>query len=76
MKPIVVTVLLTAVLVLSGCGTTARARQASGTALGAGVGAIIGSLTANAGQGALLGAAIGSLGGVLMDEYRTGGFGP
>ncbi len=76
MKPIVVAVLLTAALVSAGCGTTARARQASGTALGAGVGAVIGSLTANAGQGALLGAAIGSLGGVLMDEYRTGGFGP
>ena len=76
MKPMVVTVLLAAALVIAGCGTTARARQASGTALGAGVGAIIGSLSADAGQGALVGAAIGSLGGVLMDEYRTGGLGP
>jgi hypothetical protein len=61
-------------LTVSGCGSTSRASVASGTALGAGTGAIIGSFSGNAGRGALIGAGVGALGGVLADEHRRGSF--
>lgn len=57
-----------------GCGETSRSRVASGTALGAGSGAIIGSFSGNAGTGALIGAGVGALGGVLVDEHQRGSF--
>jgi hypothetical protein len=58
----------------AGCGDTSRARVASGTAIGAGTGAIIGSFSASAGTGALIGAGVGALGGVLFDEHQRGSF--
>ena len=63
-----------AALVVAGCGTTATSRVASGTAIGAGSGAIIGSFSANAGKGALIGAGVGALGGVLANEHARGSF--
>jgi len=52
-------------LSLSACGTTQSDRALSGGLLGAGTGAIIGSVTGSAGKGALIGglggAAIGAL---------------
>ena len=76
MKPI--TSILIAVtgslLLLTACGDTSRSRGASGTALGAGSGAIIGSFSGNAGTGALIGAGVGALGGVLVDEHARGSF--
>ncbi|NCA68896.1 MAG: glycine zipper family protein [Sphingobacteriia bacterium] len=72
--PLVALVLGAAALVLSACGDTSRARVASGTAVGAGSGAIIGSFSGNAGRGALIGAGVGALGGVLADEHARGSF--
>jgi len=52
-------------LLVSACGTTQSDRALSGGLLGAGTGAIIGSVTGSAGKGALIGglggAAIGAL---------------
>lgn len=63
-KPAASLVLLTSLL-LSACGTTTSDRAVSGGLLGAGTGAIIGSVTGSAGKGALIGglggAAIGAL---------------
>jgi len=57
--------LLAAGMLLSACGTTTSDRAVSGGLLGAGTGAIIGSVTGSAGNGALIGglggAAIGAL---------------
>lgn len=61
-------------MILVGCGDTSRSRVASGTALGAGTGAIIGSFSGSAGTGALIGAGVGALGGVLVDEHQRGSF--
>ena len=47
---------------LSGCGTTTGDRALSGGLLGAGTGALIGSVTGSAGKGAL----IGGLGGMAI----------
>lgn len=49
-------------LTLSGCGTTRGDRTVSGGLLGAGTGALIGSLYGNAGKGLI----IGGLGGALV----------
>ena len=49
-------------LALAGCGTTPGDRGLSGGLLGAGTGAVIGSLAGSAGTGAL----IGGLGGVAL----------
>jgi hypothetical protein len=53
---------LTTGLALSGCGTTQSDRALSGGLLGAGSGALIGSLYGAAGKGAI----IGGLGGALI----------
>lgn len=62
-------------LTMVGCGDTSRSRVASGTAIGAGTGAVIGSFSGSAGTGALIGAGVGALGGVLVDEHQRGSFG-
>lgn len=76
MKPIFHTLIVAAssLLLLTACGDTSRSRVASGTAIGAGSGAIIGSFSGNAGTGALIGAGVGALGGVLVDEHARGSF--
>jgi surface antigen len=61
---------LSGVVLLAGCGTTTGSRTASGALLGAGTGAAVGSMSANAGKGALIGAGAGALGGYLYDQDR------
>jgi hypothetical protein len=75
MKSISIPLLVAALaMTFAGCGDTSRSRTASGTAIGAGTGAIIGSFSGNAGRGALIGAGVGALGGVLVDEHQRGSF--
>jgi hypothetical protein len=52
---------------LSGCGTTPGDRAVSGGLLGAGTGAVIGSIAGGAGQGAL----IGGIGGALIGAVTS-----
>ncbi len=40
--------------------------------MGAAGGALVGSMSANAGRGALIGAGAGALGGYLYDQHRKG----
>jgi hypothetical protein len=54
-------------LALSGCGTTQGDRALSGGLLGAGTGALIGSVTGSAGKGAL----IGGLGGLAIGALTS-----
>jgi hypothetical protein len=75
MKTIAIPLIAAAiVMTLVSCGSTSRSRVATGTALGAGSGAIIGSFSGSAGTGALIGAGVGALGGVLADEHARGSF--
>jgi hypothetical protein len=71
-KPIAVPAVLVAALALGGCGTTTGTRTASGALMGAAGGALIGSLSAQAGAGALVGLGAGALGGYLYDQHRKG----
>jgi hypothetical protein len=50
---------------LAGCGYSTGDRAVSGGLLGAGAGAVVGSLSGNAGTGALIGGAAGAAGGAL-----------
>lgn len=62
LRAISVVTLLSASVALGGCGTTQGDRMLSGGLLGAGTGALIGSVTGSAGKGAL----IGGLGGMAI----------
>ena len=64
--------LLGAAFGVSGCGSTTGERVTSGALMGAGGGALVGSLSANAGKGALIGAGAGALGGYLYDQHKKG----
>jgi hypothetical protein len=57
---------------LSGCAdmTPTQQRALSGTAIGAGGGAIIGAIAGNAGLGAGIGAAAGLAGGLIVDQSK------
>lgn len=61
-------------LPLSACSdmTTGQQRALSGTAIGAGGGAIIGAIAGNAGLGAGIGAAAGLAGGLIYNQARGG----
>jgi hypothetical protein len=61
-------------LPLSACSnmTTGQQRALSGTAIGAGGGAIIGAMAGNAGLGAGIGAAVGLAGGLLYNQAKSG----
>jgi hypothetical protein len=72
MKTVAIPTILVTTLALSGCGTTTGTRSASGALLGAAGGAVIGSLTAQAGAGALIGLGVGALGGYLYDQHLKG----
>jgi Glycine-zipper domain len=50
--------------------TPTQQRALSGTAIGAGGGAVIGAMAGNAGLGAGIGAGAGLLGGLLVDRSR------
>jgi uncharacterized membrane protein len=70
-KALIAAVLITT-LPLAGCGNTTGTRSASGALMGAAGGALIGSLTAQAGAGALIGLGVGALGGFLYDQHLKG----
>ena len=63
-----------AALPLAGCAdmNPTQQRALSGTAIGAGGGAIIGALAGNAGLGAGIGAAAGLAGGLIYNQARGG----
>ena len=56
-----------AALALAACGTTPGDRAASGGLIGAGTGAVVGSLSGNAGAGAIIGGLGGAAVGALTD---------
>lgn len=65
---------LVASLPLAACSdmTTGQQRALSGTAIGAGGGAIIGAIAGNAGLGAGIGAAAGLAGGLIYNQAKGG----
>ncbi|MBK1618912.1 hypothetical protein CKO42_10810 [Lamprobacter modestohalophilus] len=67
-----VSVMVVAMLVLTGCGETTTSRAGSGALMGAAGGAAIGSISGNAGRGAAIGAGTGLIGGYLFDQHRRG----
>lgn len=64
--------LLICTLALSGCAgmSDTQQRAMSGTAIGAGGGAILGAIGGNAGLGAAAGAAAGLAGGLIYDRTK------
>lgn len=66
MKPTTI-LLLTAALTLTACGTNKNERAAGGALVGAGTGALVGSLVGAPGTGALIGAGVGATTGALTD---------
>jgi len=64
--------LLICSLALSGCAgmSDTQQRALSGTAIGAGGGAILGAIGGNAGLGAAAGAAAGLAGGLIYDSVK------
>jgi len=65
-------VALVAAVPLAGCAdmNPTQQRALSGTAIGAGGGAIIGAIAGNAGLGAGIGAAAGLAGGLIFDQAK------
>ena len=58
-------------LVLSGAACSNAGEGAlSGAALGAGTGAIVGSMFADAGRGAIIGGALGAMGGAILGDQN------
>jgi uncharacterized protein YcfJ len=70
MKPILA--LSVCGLVLAGCSdmNPTQQRALSGTAIGAGGGAVLGAIGGNAGLGAVAGAAAGLAGGLIYDSVK------
>jgi OmpA family protein len=64
--------ILMAAVTLAGCAdmTPTQQRALTGTAIGAGGGAVIGAIAGNAGLGAGIGAAAGLAGGLIVDQSR------
>ena len=73
MKKLILAAVVAAVPV-AGCSdmTPGQQRALSGTAIGAGGGAIIGAMAGNAGLGAGIGAAAGLAGGLIYNQARGG----
>ncbi len=67
-----------AVFLASGCATTTPTQKGAlaGSAVGAGLGAIIGHQSGETGKGALIGAAAGGLGGALLGDAMASQFCP
>jgi len=63
-----------AAMPLAGCAdmNPTQQRALSGTAIGAGGGAVIGAIAGNAGLGAGIGAAAGLAGGLIFDQVKRG----
>jgi len=76
MRSIVTT--LTVGLFLMGCATATPTQKGAvaGSAVGAGLGAIIGHQSGDTGKGALIGAAAGGLGGALLGDAMASKFCP
>ena len=72
MKKQSTSLVLAASLLLSACSgmSDTQQRTLSGTAIGAGGGAIIGAMAGNAGLGALIGAGAGAVGGYVWDQHK------
>jgi Glycine-zipper domain len=70
----VIAIAVAASLPLIGCSnmTPGQQRALSGTAIGAGGGAIIGAIAGNAGLGAGIGAAAGLAGGLIYNQAKGG----
>ncbi|MGA8759381.1 MAG: glycine zipper family protein [Stellaceae bacterium] len=73
MKPLILVVAM-ASLPMAACSdmTPGQQRALSGTAIGAGGGAIIGAIAGNAGLGAGIGAAAGLAGGLIYNQAKGG----
>ena len=73
MKRLILAVVMASVP-LAACSdmTTGQQRALSGTAIGAGGGAIIGAIAGNAGLGAGIGAAAGLAGGLIYNQAKGG----
>lgn len=73
MKPLILVVAM-ASLPMAACSdmTPGQQRALSGTAIGAGGGAIIGAIAGNAGLGAGIGAAVGLAGGLIYNQAKGG----
>jgi len=67
LKNLAASAAIIAALALSACGTTTEDRAVSGGLLGAGAGAVVGSLAGNAGAGAVIGGLGGAAVGALTD---------
>ncbi|WP_295447277.1 YMGG-like glycine zipper-containing protein [uncultured Thiodictyon sp.] len=72
LKTLTASSILIATVAIPGCGTTTGTRSVTGALMGAAGGAVIGSLSAQAGAGALIGLGVGSLGGYLYDQHKKG----
>lgn len=72
MKRVLTTGVLGAAVFLSSCaGLTEQEQRAfTGSAIGAGAGALIGAISGNAGTGALIGAGVGLASGLIVDHQR------
>lgn len=72
MKTTVKAITLASVLILTtGCAATkGEQRVLTGTVIGAGAGALIGSASGHAGTGALIGAGVGAAGGYLYHKDK------
>lgn len=71
MNKTVKAIALVSLVSLTAACTTGEKRVMTGTALGAGAGALIGSASGNAGTGALIGAGVGAAGGYLYHKGRS-----
>ena len=67
-----ITSLMICALALAGCSgmTSTQQRALSGTAIGAGGGAILGAIGGNAALGAVAGAGAGLIGGLIYDNVK------
>jgi len=70
MKKYLILAALTLPVIACADMTPTQQRALSGTAIGAGGGAVIGAIAGNAGLGAGIGAGAGLLGGLLVDRSR------
>jgi len=68
-------VVLSVILVFSGCTTTQKG-AATGAVVGGGLGAIIGHQSGKTGAGAAVGAAVGGIGGAIVGEQLDNKFCP
>lgn len=73
-KPLLLMAVVASLPLAAACSdmTPGQQRALSGTAIGAGGGALIGAIAGNAGLGAGIGAAAGLAGGLIYNQARGG----